>query len=331
MQVAAGRRRRPSSIAASVHTVPAVPTSVGAFHVAGQPRARRRRAGRARPTPPGSAPRRSADRSAGTARSAARSRCRSRSDPSGSSVPDDELGRAAADVDDEVRTRFASRLAVAPRNSSRASSSPRAARAARRAPARPGSKKSSRLLASRAALVAVARTRSTPRSSMTPRYSRSDRERALDRVGMQRPVAVDTLAEAGDLRAPLDRHELRVATAAVDVGHEEPGRVRAHVDRGDPRHCRFSSTQRPDRIVAAREVIREVRVQALHAAAGAAHAPARPGPDVVGRRARRRARARSARARRRARPASTAASAARTPPADSSRATRSERSGSTSQ
>ena len=43
--------------------------------------------------------------------------------------------------------------------------------------------------------------------------------------------------------------ELGIGTAAVDVGDEQPGRVGAHVDRGNSRHCRFSShpTDRPDR------------------------------------------------------------------------------------
>ena len=86
---------------------------------------------------------------------------------------DDELGRTAADVDDEIRARV--RSGSRSRRGTRAAPRPRprAARAARRARCSTGSKRSSRLLASRAALVAVARTRSTPSSSMTPRYSRS--------------------------------------------------------------------------------------------------------------------------------------------------------------
>ena len=106
--------------------------------------------------------------------------------PSGLSVADDELGRTAADVDDEVRRRVRCRLAVAPRNSSRASSSPRAARAAT----------PQHLLGRVEELVAVARVARRARRRRADAFHaeiRYDcavlaqhRQRALDRVGMQR-------------------------------------------------------------------------------------------------------------------------------------------------
>ena len=246
---------------------------------------------------------------------------------------DDELGRAAADVDDEVRRRVRSRPAVAPRNSSRGlllareQLGPHA-----RAAARPGRRSRRGCVASRAALVAVARTRSTPSSSITLAVLAQHRERALDRVGMQRAVAVDALAEAGDLRAPLD------GARASRRGRGRRRRRRA----GGSSWCRCRPRRHASLQVllapSARRDRRRRRGGRRSARAGTSRRARVPPTPPLGRGPAWSAGergvalgARSARARRRASSGSTAASAARTPPADSSRATRSDRSGSTSQ
>ena len=292
----APRRRRARSRPASTPCRPSRPASRRPPRRARA--GRRRRGGRARPTPPGSAPRRSADR-----------QCRncsvSRTQPMsiehsavGLVGADDELGRAAADVDDEVRARLGEAGGRA--RGTRAAPPRRrtAARAARRAPARPGRRTSSRLLASRDALVAVARTRSTPRSSMTPRYSRSTASVRSIASGCSVRVSVDALAEARDLRAALDGDELGVAAAAVDVGDEQTRRVRADVDGRDARHREvlLRPSGRPDRR-RRRGCTRSARAGTSRRAACRRRRRADADPrDPAG--ARRRARARSARARR---------------------------------
>ena len=105
--------------------------------------------------------------------------------PSGSSVPDDELGRAAADVDHEIRRGLAETRRSRPRNSRRASSSPESSSgrtpstllgrveevvAVRRVARRAGRRRAHALDAELVDDVAVLAQRG---------------ERALDRVGMQ--------------------------------------------------------------------------------------------------------------------------------------------------
>ena len=115
---------------------------------------------------------------------------------------DDELGRAAADVDDEVRAAIGRRRRD--RSSRRGTTArpprhPRAARARCRGSPPRASKKSSRFVASRAALVAVARTASTPpSSSIACRYSRSAASVRSIASGARRRGRVDALAEPGD-------------------------------------------------------------------------------------------------------------------------------------
>ena len=177
-------------------------------------RGRRRRGGRARSTPPGSAPRASAGR---CARNCSVSRTQPMSTeirPSGCVGPDDELRRAAADVEDEVRRRARSSPAVAPLNSKRASSSPEISSGRTPITASAASKNSSRLAASRDALVAVMRTRSTPSSSMRGPVLAEHRHGALDRVGMQL---------RGWRATPWPRRVMRVRRSTVC---ERRGRVR---------------------------------------------------------------------------------------------------------
>ncbi len=57
-------------------------------------------------------------------------------------------------------------------------------------------------------------------------------EGALERLGRERPRAVDTLTEADDLHRPLEL--VRRPRDGVDVGHEQAQRVRAAVERRDP-------------------------------------------------------------------------------------------------
>ena len=172
-------------------------------------------------------------------------------------------------------------------------------RAGRRSRPRPRRRTRRGSSASRDALVAVMRTRSTPSSSMRGAVLAQHRDRALDRVGMQRAGRVDALAEAGDARVPLDRVASGASRPSVDVGDEQARRVGADVDRGDVRHApplrssSWAADPAADRIVTAGEVEGVVRVQALHAGAGAADAARRPRAGVVGRRGRRRARART--------------------------------------
>ena len=228
---------------ATVVTEPARPTSVRASlhrHRLGAP-------GRARPrcrppSPPAPAPRRSSGRrrSADAVRSAVRSRCRPTARRSTCVGADHELGRAAADVDDQVGGR--------PRNPGLARRRPAAGRADERQLAPP-------------------RRRSPPRAP--PRRSRAPRRRTpagwrrrgwrwwpprgprgavlLDELarssriaanvrssasGASRPVLSTPSPEPDDLHPPLDVDQL--TGVRVDVGDQQAHRVGAAVDGGDP-------------------------------------------------------------------------------------------------
>ena len=70
---------------------------------------------------------------------------------------------------------------------------------------------------------------------------------AVDRLGGERAVPVDALAEAGDAHQPLDGRELALGAG---LGDQEAGGVRADVDRGGPAgghgaSASRSATQRP--------------------------------------------------------------------------------------
>ena len=126
--------------------------------------------------------------------------------PSGSGWrPDRELGGAAADVDDQERA--VGRVELGGGAQERQPGLLLAAEQLGRTPtaASAASKKSSRLAASRAADVAVMRTRSTPWRSRTWRYSRQDGDRALDGLRRQPAGGVDALAQPGDPHEPLER------------------------------------------------------------------------------------------------------------------------------
>ena len=117
---------------------------------------------------------------------------------------------------------------------------------------------------------------------------REHRLGASERRGIQKTRRVDALAE---LRDDHVLRELARRTLDATRDHEQPARVRALVDHGDPitrgllRMDRLHALGHPcaDDVVAAREVVRVVRVQALQAPAGAADpAPfARPGQEPL--------------------------------------------------
>ena len=109
-----------------------------------------------------------------------------RDQPVGLVGADDELGRAAADVDHEVRLGFGRARRSRPRNSSaRFFLAARSARAAHRAPPRPG-RRTRRGSSRRATRSSRSRARARRRvASIASRYSREHGERALDRVGMR--------------------------------------------------------------------------------------------------------------------------------------------------
>ena len=143
---------------------------------------------------------------------------------------DDELGRAAADVDHEQRLVVAgSRVAVAPRKVRRASSSPVSVRAAkaervldrrRRTSAPLAASRTAEVITAVALLALVLLDRA--RNSSSTAKTRSCGAVAEPAAG------VDALAEPGetiDARARSGR--------SVDVGDQQPGRVRADVDDGD--------------------------------------------------------------------------------------------------
>ena len=165
--------------------------------------------------------------------------------------------------------------AVAPRNDSRPSSSP--ASSSGRTPTTPAAaaKKSSRLAASRAAEVAVIRTRPTP-------------QLVHDRRGTRRAPTGCARWRRGPGGAawstPWPSRVMRISRTSVSPprpGDQQPGRVGAAVDGGD----RLQTAGHPpaDRVVAAGQVPGVVGVQALHALPGPAHPARRPGPAPAGR------------------------------------------------
>ena len=271
---------------------------------------------------------------------------------------DDELGRAAADVDDEVRTGLVERRGRAEELEARLFLAGQAARAGRRAPARPGRRTRRGCAASRDALVAVARTRSTPRSSMTLPVARaarracarsrracSTRSRSTpwpSRVIRVRRSIVTSFASrpVPSTSATSSRVEfVPMSTLATLMRLRPPALDRLQTARGRPglRSAPDFSSEvlldpAADGIVAAREEVGVVRVQALHAR-GVCRRRRRAGrgPTWPARQRARRARRAYRSCAARSASGSTAASAPRTPPADSSRATRTAASGSTSQ
>ena len=173
--------------------------------------------------------------------------------------------------------------AVAPRNDRRASSSPPSSSGRTPTTASAASKNSSRLDASRAADVAVIRTRSTPRRSRTARYSvRTATVRSMA-SGASRPVA----------STPWPRRVMRMSRSRV-------GARRRRRPAAGWSWCRSrSAARRPvtpasavlgqavghppaDGVVAAGQVPGVVGVEALDALAGAADAARRPGAGVAG-------------------------------------------------
>ena len=162
----------------------------------------------------------------------------------------DELRRAAADVDDEIR------LGLGQAGGRAEELEARLLLAAQQlGPHAPvirstGSKNSSRLVASRDALVAVMRTRATSCAAIDVVVLAQHGNRARDRVGIEPARLVHALTQPRDPRPALDRRQPRVATGPVDVGDEQPHRVRPDVDGRDAGHCASSSasaaaTQRP--------------------------------------------------------------------------------------
>ena len=113
-----------------------------------------------------------------------------------------------------------------------------------------GVKKSSRLVASRAALVAVAPQRLDAAELVDrARYSRSAARVRSIASGASRRVA-STLAQPGDRHPAVELHQL--PGPAGDLTDEQAGGVGADVDRRDPHAGRSSpsssmrsSTQRP--------------------------------------------------------------------------------------
>ena len=220
----------------------------------------------------------------------------------------------------------ASSSAVAPRNDSAASSSPESSSGVTPSASRAAVKNSSRLVASRAALVAVARTWVTPCSASASRYSRSTAvvrsiasgasARASTpwprRVMRMRRSSGTTLASRGDVpstSATSRRTELVPMSTAATRLHGAPRREFEVVGPAT------------DGVVAAGEEVGVVGVEALDAHPGAADTPGRGGA--------RGGRPGSAASRSAAYASwavwsasgSTAAWAARTPPAASRRAT----------
>ena len=112
-----------------------------------------------------------------------------------------------------------------------------------------------------------------------------DVERARDRFGVEPAGLVHALAEPRDPRAPVDRGQRRPST--VDLGDEQPHGVGSDVDRGNRvTALRLLRAVRrhppPDGIVTAREMPRVVRVQAFHAALRAADTAVRTRAGVIG-------------------------------------------------
>ena len=301
----------------------------------------------------GAAPRARAGRSEELLGDAARSRCRATPSPSGSSVPSDELGGSAADVDDQVGRRRVEVGRSRRGTTSAASSSPESSSGVdaerverrRRRSRRGSSRRARRSWPWRARVRRRARR-------CAPRYSRRTSTVRVDRLGCERTGAVDALAEPGDAHPPVERVQLGVAAGAVDVGDEQARRVRPDVDRRDPCHrapprsCVNRRCIDPQLTpVGVARCVRPIRRRGRcrrrgtrRSGRGGTSRPCGSRPRHRadgGRRARRGARRRARPRTRRARPGapsgSTAASAARTPPADSSRDTDTDSARSTSQ
>ena len=102
--------------------------------------------------------------------------------------------------------------------------------------------------------------------------------RALQGVRGDPAGLVHTASEARDDHVA---RELVEAATAVGLGDEEPDRVRALVDRGDTARSLvmdrldLDGHPCPDRVLTAREMVRVVRVEALHAGARPADAAPR--------------------------------------------------------
>src|SRR5204863_4555202 len=61
-------------------------------------------------------------------------------------------------------------------------------------------------------------------------------DRARDRVGIEAPALVDTLAQPRDPSPAFDGREPGITPRTFHVGDEEPDRVRPDVDRGHAAH-----------------------------------------------------------------------------------------------
>ncbi len=189
---------------------------------------------------------------------------------------------------------------MAPRNDSAPPPSPLSSSGRTPTAASAASKKSSRLAASRAAEVAVMRTRLDAEAVHHLAVLAQHRDRALDGRRVEPPGGVDALAQAGDAHEPLEG-----ACAPSLAGHEQADGVGAAVDGGDHRASAPPGDSVPAVSRAWPELTRRVDVpaagrthaptgssppasqcvvgvQALHALAGAAHATGGRGPDVAG-------------------------------------------------
>ena len=134
-------------------------------------------------------------------------------------------------------------------------------------------------------------TRSTSSFVIASWYSRSTAIGAFDRFGIEAPGLVHALTETRDPRAAVDSRRARVATGTLHVGDEEANRVGPDVDRGDTAHRASSPSPLPstrgrdptaDRIVAAGQEPRVVRVEALDPPPCAADAVVRARAGVAG-------------------------------------------------
>ena len=206
-----------------------------------EPRGRRRRGGRARPTPPGSAPRASADREC---RNCSVRRTQPMSieiSPSGSSVPtmnsveppptsttrygsgSVEAGGRAEELEPRLLVAREQLGPHAEQLLGRVEELVAVRRVARRARRRRAHALDAEVVDRRAG------TRAAPRACARSRRDAASRSRSTP--WPRRVIRV---------RRSIG-HELGVAARAVDVGDEQPRRVGADVDGGDARHCRCSS------------------------------------------------------------------------------------------
>ena len=176
--------------------------------------------------------------------------------------------------------RIASRPCVAPRNDSAASCSPLSTSSSDPVSARTRPAKASavRGVADRGGRGHPDRAR--VERSRAARVAPEDVERPFERVGRDRAGPVDVLPE------PRDHHVARelLEPLVPGLGDEQPGRVRSLVDRGEPTVALGVDRLDPFRdpgahdVVTSGEVVRVVRVQALHARPRPADAAERPRP-----------------------------------------------------